>query len=75
MRRRYPAGNAGDGVVSFPDQLETKKGRVPRLVAVLQIFSTHIFYGVVVKLEKVHNLQALLTLLQIMANAGNLIII
>ena len=25
MRRRYPAGNAGDGVVSFPDQLKTER--------------------------------------------------
>jgi len=67
MRRRYPAGNAGDGVVSFPDQLkmersgsETSDGAADYLLR---------------SWKRCINLQVLLTLLQIMANAGNLIII
>lgn len=74
MRQRYPAGNAGDGVVSFPDQLETERSGSETSDGVADLLNTH-FLRICCEAGKVHNLQALLTLLQIMANAGNLIII
>lgn len=44
MRQRYPAGNAGDGVVSFPDQLETERSGSETSDGVADLLNTHFLW-------------------------------